>query len=122
MNPANNKQAWKMPLASGEYRSPGPSPDVSLLKSWAENLAPPHLDFWLQSEVREVLIAQSCLTLCDPMDCNPSSSSIHGILQAWILEWVATPFLGDLPDPGIELGSSALAGIFFTCSGYKTMI
>ena len=33
-----------------------------------------------------VLVAQSCLTLCDPMDCSPSSSSAHGIIQARILE------------------------------------
>ena len=32
---------------------------------------------------------QSCLTLRDPMDCNPPGSSVHGILQARILEWVA---------------------------------
>ena len=32
-----------------------------------------------------------CLTLCDPMDCSPSASSVHGILQARILEWVAMP-------------------------------
>ena len=31
----------------------------------------------------------SCLTLCDPMDCGPPGSSVHGILQARILEWVA---------------------------------
>ena len=35
---------------------------------------------------------QSCLTLCDPMDCSPPGSSVHGILQARILEWVARPF------------------------------
>ena len=35
---------------------------------------------------------QSCLTLCDPMDCSPSGSSIHGIFQARILEWVAISF------------------------------
>ena len=33
--------------------------------------------------------AQSCLTLCDPMDCSPPGSSVYGILQARILEWVA---------------------------------
>ena len=32
--------------------------------------------------------AQSCLSLCDPMDCNPPGSPDHGILQARILEWV----------------------------------
>ena len=49
-------------------------------------------------------VAQSCLTLRDPMDCSPPDSSIHGILQARILEWVAM----DLPDPGIEPRSPTL--------------
>ena len=39
-----------------------------------------------------VLVDQSCLILCDPMDCSPPGSSVHGILQARILEWVAIPF------------------------------
>ena len=34
---------------------------------------------------------QSCLTLCDPVDCSPPGSSVQGILQARILEWVAMP-------------------------------
>ena len=38
-----------------------------------------------------VLVTQSCPTLCDPMDCSPQRSSVHGILQARILEWVAIP-------------------------------
>ena len=33
-----------------------------------------------------------CLTLCDPMDCSLPGSSVHGILQARLLEWVAIPF------------------------------
>ena len=37
-------------------------------------------------------VAQSCPTLCDPMDCIPSGSSVYGILQARILEWVAISF------------------------------
>ena len=60
---------------------------------------------------------QSCLTLRDTMDCSPPGFSVHGILQASILEWVAMPSSGDLPDPGIELEfppSPALAGRFFT--------
>ena len=40
----------------------------------------------------EVLVVQLCPTLCDPMDCNPPGSCVHGILQARILEWVAIPF------------------------------
>ena len=39
-----------------------------------------------------VLVAQSCLTLSDPMDCSLQDISVHGILQARILEWVATSF------------------------------
>ena len=35
------------------------------------------------------LVTQSCLTLCDPMNCSPPGSSLHGILQARILEWVS---------------------------------
>ena len=38
-----------------------------------------------------LLIIQLCLTLCDSMDCSPPGSSVHGILQARILEWVAIP-------------------------------
>ena len=39
----------------------------------------------------KVLVAQSCPTLCNPMDCSPLCSSVHGILQARVLEWVAIP-------------------------------
>ena len=39
-----------------------------------------------------VLDAQSCPTLCDPMDCSLPGSSVHEILQARVLEWVAIPF------------------------------
>ena len=41
-------------------------------------------------------------TLSDPVDCSLPGSSVHGILQARILEWLAMPSPGDLPDPGIE--------------------
>ena len=37
-------------------------------------------------------VAQSCPTLCDPVDCSPPGFSIHGIFQAWVLEWVAISF------------------------------
>ena len=53
-------------------------------------------------------VAQSCPTLCDPMDCSLPGSSVHGIFQARVLEWVPFPFPGDLPDPGIEPGSATL--------------
>ena len=55
-----------------------------------------------------VSVAQSCPTLCDPTNCSPPGSSVHGILQARILEWIAIPFSRDLPDPGVEPGAPAL--------------
>ena len=45
-----------------------------------------------EREKVKVLVAHSCLTLCDPIECSPPGSSIHGILQARILEWVAIPY------------------------------
>ena len=53
-------------------------------------------------------LLQSCLTVCDPMDCIPPGSSVHGILQAQILEWVAGSFSrGSFPS-GTEPGSPTL--------------
>ena len=57
---------------------------------------------WIFSYLSNIFI------LCDPMDCSPPGSSDHGILQARILEWVAFPSPGDLPDPGMEPGSPPL--------------
>ena len=60
---------------------------------------------------------QSCPTLCDPMGCGPPGSSVHGILQARILEWVAIFFSRGSSQPRTEPGSPvspALAGGFFT--------
>ena len=42
--------------------------------------------------LRNVSVGQSCLTLCDPMNCTLPGSSVHGVLQARILEWVVIPF------------------------------
>ena len=52
-------------------------------------------------------VSLSRVQLCDPMDCSPPGSSVRGILQARILEWVAIPLSGDLPHPGIEPRSPA---------------
>ena len=53
-------------------------------------------------------VAQLYLTLSDPVDRSLPGSSVHGILQAGILEWVAIPSPGDLPNPGIEPRSPGL--------------
>ena len=55
-----------------------------------------------------------CLILCDPMDCNPSGSSVHGILQARILEWVAMPFSRGSSQFRDRTQVSSTAGRFFT--------
>ena len=56
-----------------------------------------------------MILTQLCLTLCDLMDCSLPGSSVRGILQTRILEWVAISFSrGDLPKPGIKHRSPAL--------------
>ena len=57
----------------------------------------------IQMRLVKVKVVQLYLTLCDPMDCT-----VHGILQARILEWVAVPFSRDLPNPGVEARSPSL--------------
>ena len=59
------------------------------------------------------LVAQSCLTLCDSMDYSLPGSSVHGILQARVLEWVAIPSSRRSSQPGTEPGSPALQADFF---------
>ena len=56
----------------------------------------------------KVLVAQSGLTLCDPMNCSPPGSSVHVILQARILSGLLFPSLGNLPNPETEAGSPTL--------------
>ena len=61
-------------------------------------------------------LLQLCVTVCDPVDCSPPGSSVHRILQAKILEWVAIHFSrgSSLPkDKLTSLMSPALAGVFF---------
>ena len=60
-----------------------------------------------------VLFAQSCPTLCDPMDCSLPGSSVHGILQARILEWVAISFSRGSSQPRDQTRVSCIAGRFF---------
>ena len=61
-----------------------------------------------------VLFAQSCPTLCDPVDCSPPGSSVHGTLQARILEWIAIPFSRGSSWPRDQTWVSCIADGFFT--------
>ena len=59
-------------------------------------------------------VAQSCPTLCNHMGCSPPGSSVHGILQVRILEWVAFPFSRGSSQPRDQSQLSHTAGRFFT--------
>ena len=63
---------------------------------------------------RESEVAQSCPTLCDPMDCSLLCSSVHGILQARILEWVAISFFRGSSRPRDRTWVSRIVGRRFT--------
>ena len=61
-----------------------------------------------------MLVTQSCLTLCNPVDCSPPGSSACSILRERILEWVATPSSRGSPQPRDRTQVSCIAGRFFT--------
>ena len=68
-----------------------------------------NIKFYILKVKMKVEVAQSCPTLCDPMDCT-----VHGILQARILEWVAFPFSRGSSRPRDGTQVSRIAGGFFT--------
>ena len=80
-------QPWQLDLASRETLRQN-HPAKSLPDSWPQETC--------------CLLTKSCSTLCDPMDCSPPGSSVHGISQTRMLEQVDIPSPGDLPNPGIE--------------------
>ena len=65
------------------------------------------IPFPLHWEYEKMSVSRSCPALRNPVDCGPPGSSVHGVSQSRILEWVAISFSRRLPDPGIEPGSSA---------------
>ena len=95
------------PLSSPSPPAPNPSQQQSLFQ-WVNSSheVAKLLEFQLQhhSFQRNFLYP----TLCDPMNCSLSGSSVHGILQAWILELVTVHSPGDLPNPEIEPRSPTL--------------
>ena len=70
----------------------------SVISTWQDLNTELYLTFHLHSTYNATVfvcgcsVIQSCLTLCDPMDCSSPGSSVHGIFQAHILEWVALSF------------------------------
>ena len=116
----SDMQAWLMSFS--------PTPHCF---SWQEELWPWHLALtlktqypsleqvhWLLIQGLRVLLClylavQSCLTHCNPMDCSLPGSSVQGILQARILEWVAMPSSRGSSQPRYQTQVSHLAGRFF---------
>ena len=82
-----------------------------------DNETPPHIclsQHGQHTERKESEVPQSCSTLCDPMDCSLPASSIHGIFQARVLEWVAISFFRRSSQPRDWTQVSCIAGRFFT--------
>ena len=65
---------------------------------------------WGTKQESESEVTQSCLTLCDPMDCSLPGSSIHGIFQTRVLEWVAISFSRESSQPRDRTRVSRTAG------------
>ena len=86
---------YNLPTCLFHFSVPSPSSRIS----WKEGKTSFEFAFYF-SKVK-VLVAQSRLTLCDPLDCSPPGSSDHGILQARILEWVAI-LQGIFPTRGLN--------------------
>ena len=93
----------------------------SLITFWSktkQKCKPIHIDScYMRSKWSESVNCSSFLTLCDPMDCSLLGSSVHGILQARILEWVAIPFSrgSSRPRDWTHLSNvSCITGRFFT--------
>ena len=87
---------------------------VPFFLSWLEELGHNFISTKLREWIVCVLVAQSCPTLCDPMDCSPRGSSVHGIFQARILEWVAISFSRGSCWPRDWTWVSCIAGRFLT--------
>ena len=65
-------------------------------------------------KVKESEVSQSCLTLCDPMDCSLPDSSVHGIFQARVLEWIAISVSRGSSQPRDRTRVSCTVGRRFT--------
>ena len=102
------------PSLLNEYSAQSCShPHNQLAKDSGQVLTEPACSTW-ESVYLRVLVAQSCSTLCDPMDCSLPDSSVHGILQAGILDWVAIPSPGESSQPRDQTQVSCIMGRFFT--------
>ena len=111
--------ACQAPLSIGfsrqEYWSGVPLPSLMSILAHCLLIAVQSYASWKQRPLKvKVLVAQSCPTLCNPMHCSPPGSSVHGILLARMLEWVALPFSRGSSQPRNWTQVFFIAGRFFT--------
>ena len=99
-----DREAWRAAVH-------GVTKSRTRLSDWTELETEPVM--WCES-LCLCVVAQSCLTLWEPVDCSPPGSSVHGILQARTLEWVAICSSRSSSQPRDQSSSPALAGRFFT--------
>ena len=95
----------------GVMKNSFPALKISLSSAYSSYLNPGN--HW-PSSCRCCSVAKSCLTLDNPMDCSPPGFSVHGILQARILECIAIPFFRGSSWSRNETGVSCIARGFFT--------
>ena len=91
-------------LLQGIFPTQGSNPG---LPHWRQTL------YCLSHQGSPMLVAQLCPSLCDAVDCSPPGSSVHGFLQARILEWVAISFSRGSSQPRDQTKGSRVAGRFF---------
>ena len=135
LRPHELHAAYQSPLSLGfsrqEYWSgltfPSPgylrNPEIELLVS---RIAVRRFTIWATREAKmisesESEVAQSCLTLCDAVDCSLPGSFVHGFLQARILEWVAMPSFRGSSQPRDPTQVSPTAGRFFAILSHNLL-
>ena len=97
------------------------NPHLLFIQSLIHSIARPVNTYWADMQYSSlkpvkvrVLVTKSCLALCNSMDCSPPGSSIHGILQARILEWGVISFSRGSSWPRDQTQVSCMASRFFT--------
>ena len=99
----------KCRLWEGQFK-----PIMIIVRDTSLGLESPQIFWSFPKKLSEVKVAQSCLTLCNPMGYSPPGSSVHEIFQARVLEWVAIPFSRGSSWPRDWIWISGIAGRYFT--------
>ena len=114
-NLKSREKKWHSQSHRTQTSRPQPRVLMSLNSVFLETVgfSPPRMEIYPEGKVK-VKVAQLCPTLCDPIDCSLPGSSVHGILQARILEWVAISFSRGSSQSRDWTQVSHIVGGFFT--------